>query len=133
DDDDASALIDTDLNRLEFAHQRGIGDVDNDRYREALKSFVVRHAKSAISTRAQFHLAALAYQSDDRVRARAIAQSAVDAHPKSFGASQCRALIEQIEAPSIEIATEHVWNPELDEADQATIDVKYRNTTEVFF
>ncbi len=132
-DDDSSALIDTDLKRLEFAHQRGVGDVDDDRYQEALKSFVVRYAKSPISTRAQFHLATLARNGNDLVRAHAIAQAAVDAHPKSFGASQCRALIEQIEAPSIEIATEHVWNPELDESAQAKIDVTYRNTTQLFF
>lgn len=132
-DDDSAALIDTDLNRLEYAHTHAVGDADDAQYREALQSFIGRYASSPISTRAQFNLATLFQQDNELVRARAIAQAAIDAHPKSFGADQCRSLIQQIEAPVMEIATEQIWNPELDEASLPRIDVKYRNTTKVYF
>ncbi len=58
-DRDSSALIDTDLNRLEFAHDHVVGDIDSDNYKEAMQAFVVRNTKSPISTRAQLHLATL--------------------------------------------------------------------------
>ncbi|TWT66200.1 alpha-2-macroglobulin family protein [Allorhodopirellula solitaria] len=132
-DDDSTALIDADLHRLDFARDHAIGDPDGDRLEEALKSFIVRYKKSPLSTRAQFHLATHARQNNELVRAHSIAQSAIDAHPESLGARQCAVLIEQIEAPSIEIATEQIWNPDLDEAAQAKINVKYRNTTTVYF
>ncbi len=132
-DDDTAAFIDTDLTRLEFAHEHAIGDDEGKKFAAALQAFVKRNGGNPISTRAQFQLATLARQDNELVRAHFIAQAAIDAHPKSMGASQCRDLIEQIEAPSIQIATEHVWNPELDESAQPQIDVKYRNTTKVFF
>ena len=128
-DTDPTALLDTDLNRLEFAKAHAIGDG----YEAAMQSFAVRHAKHPLSTQAQYKLASLARENNDPVRAHQIATTAINAFPDSFGATQCRALIKEIEEPSIEIATEQIWNPELDEASQPTIDLKYRNITKVYF
>ncbi len=133
DDADSTALIDTDLHRLEFADQNTNGDAAKDAMEEALKSFAIRHADHEISTRAQFKLAQLARENDNPARAREIAQSAVAAHPNSMGVKACAALIEQIEAPSIEVATEQVWNPELDDHARPTIHLQYRNVTQVHF
>jgi uncharacterized protein YfaS (alpha-2-macroglobulin family) len=133
DDADPTALLDTDLNRLEFAHAHAINDSDGDGYQAALQSFVIANTKHPLSTRAQYKLASLARDNNDPARAHQIATAAINAFPDSFGATQCQALINQIEEPSIEIASEQLWNPELDEASQPTIDVKYRNITKVYF
>ncbi|MCM2374056.1 alpha-2-macroglobulin family protein [Aporhodopirellula aestuarii] len=128
-DANSAALIDTDLHRLEFADEHAVGDG----MKEALRSFVMRNAKSEISTRAQFKLAQLAREDDDPALAREIALAAIKAHPNSRGAAACRALVKQIEAPSIDLSTEQVWNPQLDDSSRPVITVRYRNVTKVHF
>src|SRR5690606_30632716 len=53
---------------------------------------------------------------------------AIDRFPGSHGAARCRNLIQRIEAPSAQLATEFVWN-----APWPTLDVTYRNVTHVYF
>ncbi|EMI52869.1 alpha-2-macroglobulin domain-containing protein [Rhodopirellula sallentina SM41] len=133
DDADPSALIDTDLHRIEFANEHARGKGTDEAFKEALKAFVSKNSQHEISTRAQFRLALIARGNDDPARAREIAKQAVDSHPDSVGAKACAAMIRQIEAPSIAIATEEIWNPQLDGNAHPKIQVTYRNITEVYF
>jgi len=132
-DTDPTALIDTDLTRLEFTKEKSVGEKTASTYEEALQSFVAKHAAHEISTRAQAHLASIARGQDELVRARDIALAAIEAHPESHGAKLCRSMVAQIEAPSITIATERVWNPNLDENARPTIDLQYRNVSKIHF
>ncbi len=127
-DKDRSAFLDADLARLDYANNVATGEAKTDRYKAALESFIADTKRHEISTRA---LAALANQLNNEgepAKARELAQRGIDAFPKSIGAAQCFNLIQQIEAPSAQLKTESVWN-----APWPTLDVTYRNVTQVFF
>lgn len=131
-DTDPSARLDADLHRLIFAKTHATGDSD-ETFELALQRFVSSHGDHRISARAQFLIATQALQADDPVRARSVALAAVEAHSGSVGASQCQTLVQQIEAPALQIATERMWNPELDQPSLSKIDVTYKNLKRVYF
>ncbi|SMP52972.1 MG2 domain-containing protein [Neorhodopirellula lusitana] len=128
-----SALLDADLARLAFAEEHVIGDEDGKRYLEALGQFAADHQADPISARAKFLIAQDAFSNDDPARAREIALATIASHPGSVGASQCQNLVDQIEAPSIAVSTERVWNPAAASGSQAQIHVAYKNLTKVYF
>ncbi len=127
-DTDKSALIDTDLHRIEFGYNTAVGEEKIDRYKAALKRFEQAHANHAISTRALHSLAMTIHGEGDFLQAKQIAESAIARFPQSIGANRCRNLIADIEAPSASANTERVWN-----APWPKIDVTYRNIEKVYF
>lgn len=128
DDQDQSAFLDTDLLRLNFGNNHAFGEEKSARYRAALKRFRTNHSNHMISARATHHLATEVHREGDWVEARELAQQALTNFPSSVGGRRCFNLIQQIEARSIQIKTERVWNDP-----RPTIDVTYRNLTKVHF
>lgn len=132
-DEQQDAFLDANWNRLRFAEQNAVGTTKDERSQTAMQRFLSENANHPISTRASFQLAQKEMGQEEFVRAHQIAKAAVAAHPDSFGGRQCAALIEQIEAPQLNIATERVWNPALAESAQAEIEISYKNITQVHF
>ncbi|MCO6459700.1 MAG: alpha-2-macroglobulin [Pirellulaceae bacterium] len=127
-DDDRSALLDADLGRLEFGHNKAFGEEKDARYLAALKRFADEHAAHEISTRAIHNWASLLHSQGEFVEAREVARQGLARFPDSVGGRRCFNLIQQIEARESQVTTERVWSEPL-----PTVDVTYRNVTKIHF
>ncbi len=134
------AFLDADLARLAFGHNLAFGEEKNARYKAALKTFVDKWADHELSALALEHWArALQQQEDDWVEARRLALRGAKAFPDSVGGKLCHNLVAAIQARSIQITTERVWNCGPDGRAAAkpsagpAIQVRYRNLTQVYF
>lgn len=127
-DEDKSALYHADLQRLIFGNNKAFGEEKSTRYKAALQRFMEETADHEISAWARFEWAQVLHGESELVEAHKIAQQGAEAFPKSIGGRLCRNLVKQIEAKSASIQTGRVWNDPL-----PTIDVHYRNVTEVHF
>jgi len=128
DDKDPAAFLDTDLWRLHFGYNKAVGENKNERYKAALKHYVDRNGDHEISARARFYWAQVLRDEGDLVEARKIALQGAQAFPESFGGRMCHNLVQEIEAKSLQITTERVWNQPW-----PTIQVRYRNLDKVHF
>lgn len=127
-DADRSAWYDADLSRLEFGRNFAVGEEKDARYQAALERFIAETKGHEISARALHALARLVHDRGDFVEAHAIAERGLESFPESAGAAMCYNLIQEIEARSLAVETERVWNPPW-----PTLDVTYRNLTQVHF
>ncbi len=127
-DDDPSALLDVDLLRLRFGYNHAFGEEKSARYKDALERFADEWRGHEISASALFHWAGVLQQEGERVEARQLALRGEQAFPDSVGGRQCYNLIQQIEAKSVDVTTERVWNDPW-----PTLDVRYRNVTKIYF
>ncbi|MFO0871977.1 MAG: alpha-2-macroglobulin family protein [Pirellulales bacterium] len=127
-DRDPSALADADLARLNFAWNEAVGEEKESRYRAALRRFVEQWSDHEISALARHQWANQLWQAGEAAEARRVALPGRDAFPQSPGGKLCGNLIRSIEAPEAQIQIERVWN-----SPWPTIDVTYRNVTEVHF
>ena len=127
DDADSSALIDVDILRLLHGKNIATGDGANDRFVEAMQSIAGREP-GPLSAWARYHWAQTLHTDGDWVEARRVAIAGRDAFPESRGGNHCHNLVAQIEAKSISVATESVWN-----APWPELAVTYRNITEAHF
>jgi hypothetical protein len=127
-DADRSAFFDADLARLTFGHNKAIGESKDDRYKAALQRFIDATAEHESFARALAALAAQVNKEGEPARARELAQCGLDAFPQSAGGAMCFNLIRQIEAKSVQLDTERVWN-----APWPTLNITYRNVTKVYF
>ncbi|MCA9248823.1 MAG: hypothetical protein KDA42_16970, partial [Planctomycetales bacterium] len=128
DDRDPTARLDVERLRLVFAYNKAFGEEKNARYAAALKRLVDRCGDHEVAAHALFHWASLVHSEGDFVEARKLAVRGAKGWPDSVGGKQCHNLIVQIEARSIQVTTERVWNKPL-----PTIDVTYRNIDKVHF
>ena len=127
-DDDPTAFLDVDLQRLDYGNNLAFGEEKSSRFKAALRRFEQVNATHSISSRALHSLAMAIHSGGDRVEARTIAQTGMNRFPNSVGGRRCYNLIQSIEAREMSIQTERVWNDP-----QPTIDVQYRNLTKVHF
>lgn len=127
-DDDPSALLDVDLQRLNFGNNHAFGEEKTPRYKAAVKRFAEGHADHPISARARHHLATTVHAEGDWVEAKEIAEVGLLQHPETIGGRRCFNLIQQIEARAAQVTSERVWSDP-----RQTIDVYYRNVTKVHF
>ena len=145
-DNDASAFIDADLERLVYGYNVAFGEEKAARYKAALDSIADKWADHELSAMARHHWARVVQSEEAFAEARAIALRGADAFPGSPGGKLCRNLISEIEAKSVVITTEHVWNcqsragvpPAQGNAAARPdacpeIGVRYRNLTNVYF
>ena len=128
DDADKSALLHADLQRLSFGNNKAFGEEKGARYKAALKRFIDQWADHEISAWARFEWAQVLHSENELLEAHKIAKQGEQTHPNSIGGKLCFNLVRQIEAKSSRVETERVWNAPL-----PTIDVHYRNLTEVHF
>ena len=127
-DTDKSAYHDANLARLTYGQNIAFGDEKVERYKAALERFAEETAHHEISARALAALATELNAAGEPAKARDLAQRGLTAFPESAGGAMCFNLIQQIEARSAQLRTEHVWN-----APWPTLDVTYRNVTKVYF
>jgi hypothetical protein len=142
-DQDKTAFIDADLQRLIFGHNQALGPEKAERYQAALERFVGDWGDHELGTLGLYRWAQAAYDQGDWVQAHELAgrgcQLVVTVPKKvralawdpsfgNIGASLCCNLLQQIEGKSVSIQTERVWNHPLPD-----IEVTYRNVTKVFF
>ncbi|WP_145416633.1 MG2 domain-containing protein [Planctomycetes bacterium K23_9] len=128
DDDDRSAFLDADLQRLIFAKNMAFGEEKTARFESAIKRMMEGHNDHNISSRAAHQLATSVHSGGDWVKAREIAKAGMQLFPGSVGSNLCYNLIQQIESREGSVNTERVWNQSA-----ATIDVTYRNVTKFHF
>ena len=128
DDKDRSAYLDADLSRLQFAHANAVGEEKTSRYKAALKTFAEANAKHELSATARHRWAVVLQSENELVDAREIATQGKNAFPTSVGGKLCFNTIADIEAKSVNITTERVWNNPL-----PMLRVAYRNINKVYF
>ena len=127
-DEDQTALLDTDLLRLKFGYNKAFGEEKTARYKAALKRFTDAHSDHPICSRALHELAQVIHGEGDFVEARNVASQGLEKFPESIGGKRCFNLIQNIEARQSRVETERVWNDP-----RPTIDVHYRNVTKIYF
>ncbi len=124
----ANAFAHADLERLTWAWNTAFGEEKSTRYKKALGVFTAREADSEISALAFERHAQVLLQESDPSGARAIATRGRDLFPESPGGKLCHNLIKSIEARSLNIVTERVWN-----APWPNITLRYKNLDTVHF
>ncbi|HVV00609.1 MAG TPA: alpha-2-macroglobulin family protein [Verrucomicrobiae bacterium] len=122
------AFANADLERLRWAWNTSMGEDKNARYKAALDRFIGRFRQAAIGAMALYQKAELLRGEEDFVGAHEAAREGRMAHPDSPGGKLCANVIHEIEAKSVEIQTERVWN-----APWPDINVNYRNVRKVYF
>lgn len=127
-DANPAALLDADLARIVYGHSIAEGDRKDERYKSALQRLIAGTDNHEILSRAFAALAQQLKDEDDLVQARSVAQRCLDHYLSGSGATACHNLIAEIEAPSLRIATESVWN-----APWPKIAVTYRNVSTLYF
>ncbi len=127
-DAEPTAFADADLLRLQFGHGAAFGEEKNARYKAALKRYVDKWGDHEISTRAIAAWASVLQEEGQLVEAHELAARGARVFPDSAGGKLCFNLLNQIEAKSVTITTERVWNEPW-----PAIQVRYRNLTKVYF
>lgn len=122
------AFASADLERLTWAWNTAIGEDKNARYKTALEGFIRTYADDEISALAIAGEARVLQQEEDLVAAHNLAERGAKLFPQSPGGRLCRNLVNEIEAKSSAITTEHVWN-----APSPKITVSYRNVDKIYF
>src|ERR1044071_9088264 len=108
-DEDPSAFIDADLERIVYGFNVAFGEGKSARYKSALQALVDKWADHPLSAVALHRLARVFQNEESLVEARAVALRGANAFADSPGGRLCRNLISEIEAKSVAIITERVW------------------------
>lgn len=150
-DTEPSALIDADLKRLEFVHQKSILPEKDSLYLASLYKLEKKYLNHPSSTEIAYSIA-IQLESDNieepipypektanqttlqknkwaKKLAVEICEAAIKRFPDSFGAQNCMAIIEQIKRPTISITADYasiIGSPSL-------ALVEYQNVPEVYF
>lgn len=150
-DADPTALIDADLERLSFVHEKSSLPEKDSLYLAALEQMETRYKNHPSSTEVSYKIAVQLNNEDeavepysdettdnqsvpsskkwDKKRAVEVCKAAIDRFPESFGAKNCRSLLESIQQASLLITTSNasiIGKPSL-------ALVTYRNVPKVYF
>ena len=128
DDKESSALIDTDLLRLQYGYNEASGERKDGHYKAALKRFVYEWADHPVSALALHAWAQVLHGEGEFVEAHRLATRGAQAFKDTPGGNRCHNLVRLIEAKSVQIETERVWNKPWPE-----IRVRYRNLNKVYY
>ncbi len=127
-DENPSARLDANLQRLRFAYQHSGGAERTARFRAALQRFADQHVKHELSSMALSLLAGSHQKEGDLAEARKIAIVGMERFLKSVGGKLCFNMVQQIEASSLNVATEQLWNSAKPE-----FQVTYKNLDRLHF
>ncbi len=125
---DPYAFISADLDRLLYGYNAARGDGKNARFKAALEALVQRWGDHELSALARYHWAQVLKREGDPLAAHKVAAVGAGAFAASPGGKNCRNLIAEIEAKTVQIQTERIWN-----APWPKIAVHYLNVTNVYF
>ncbi|MGO9111356.1 MAG: alpha-2-macroglobulin family protein [Thermoguttaceae bacterium] len=126
-DDDKSALLDADIERLSFGNNKAMGEEKAGLYKLALRRFVKQWGDHPISAIARYRWAEVLRQEGSLAETHDLAQQGTQAFPNTPGGNLCYNLMKQIESKSASVTTERVWNEP-----SPSIRVSYRNVTKVY-
>jgi uncharacterized protein YfaS (alpha-2-macroglobulin family) len=133
-DADPSALIDADLQRLQFTHSNSTRQDKNDRYRTALEQLHSRYIAHPSDAEIVYTIATNRYnagEGDKAANAKKAVEESEDAirrHPDSYGARQCQGLLKNIRAISLSFQTEQVYLPQA----PALVSVQGKNLKDIW-
>lgn len=127
-DDDPSARLQADLDRILFAKNVAVGESVRERFHEAIDRFIREARGHELESLALHHRAQSARDQEQLVAAHRFATDGANRHPESAGGKLCRNLIAEIEAPWLAITAERLWNKS-----SALISVRYRNVERIHF
>jgi hypothetical protein len=141
-DEDKAALIDADLKRIEFVRSASIAQNRDEAYEKALIAMERAYKGHPLGTEVSHNLARVYYEEgmlydphqnqEPRMllkRAHEIAAEAVERFPESFGAMQCRQLLQSITEKDITITMDYGQLP-----GQPMLGyLEHRNVSEVWF
>ena len=141
-DNNPDALIDADIERIQFANQYGVMENKDELYINALKHLGAKYSNNEASAQATFLVAQIIYnkaiaanaQKDSIsnytvVKTKAILDEIIKKYPKSEGGINAQNLVIQILHPQINLTTEKVNVPGLP---FRTL-VNYKNFSKVYF
>lgn len=129
----ASALIDADLSRLQFAKNNSTLENKDALYLNALEVLHKTHydhpSDAEIVHRIAQHLYGLdTDKGKNTQRAVSELEDAIRRHPNTYGAQLCQQLLDQIRSKSLTINIENVYLPEK----PGLVQVQFRNVNKVF-
>ena len=128
DDEDPTARLNADLQRLRLGARIGVGDKDDLRYQAALQRFADQHIKHEISSIALAFQAQSLQSNGDLVKAHEVASIGMKRFPESPGGRKCFNIFNSIEQPQLSLVAEQVWN-----GNQTEIQATHVNLPEVHF
>ena len=150
-DKDPTALVDAEIGRLSFVHQKSILPEKDSLYLAALYELENRFKNHPSSTEVAFAIAsqlngddaiAVPLANEDKTlglvseankwnkkKAIGICETAIGRFPESFGAKNCRILIESIKKPSLSVITNYASIP----FKPSLALVNYKNVNKVYF
>ena len=136
-DHNRAALLDADLERISYMNQVGVMPDKEELYLKALQQMQQAYAQEPEVSRVMYMLAQLYYQQDQQnkdsatgkaAQAVALCRQAIQHAPTSYGASNCRQLLRQLEAHELQLSTELVNLPEQPFRSLVT----YRNLSKIY-
>src|SRR5262249_44178165 len=128
DDLDKSAVLDADIQRLNYAKNVAYGEQKLARYKAAMKAVAEKYADHSLSALARHGWASALHEENDWAEPRAVARQGANAFPDTPGGKLCHNLVAQIEAKEVSVMTERVWTEPFPIAR-----VTYRNVTKAYF
>lgn len=117
---DRTALLDVDLERIRYMYQVAVMEEKDELYEKALQQMQQAYAGEQEVTQVMYQLAQHYYRLDQQqdtaatgyaARAVALCKKAVEQAPASYGAGDCRQLLQGLEATSLTLQTELVNLP----------------------
>ncbi|MGB7395809.1 MAG: alpha-2-macroglobulin, partial [Pricia sp.] len=119
-DADMQALVDVDIERLDFIHKNAVFANRDERFIEVLQNSAENFVQSPLSALYTYEIARMLHQQGNgyqpkvgkenrwkQQEALALCESAIARFPDSRGADKCKALKSQILAPSLQLTTEN--------------------------
>lgn len=135
-DPDPSALVDADLKRLKFARNHSVLEAKDSLYFAALVALHKKHSSHPVSAELAYEMALYLFEqsgkydplkSDEfkwkKSEALKLCEAAIQAHPNSYGAENCKNLVSRIKEKSLSLIVEKAELP--DKTFKAL--VRYRN------
>ncbi|NSL89918.1 alpha-2-macroglobulin [Chitinophaga sp. Mgbs1] len=121
-ENDKAAQLDVDMKRLDYMNQMAVVDNKDELYRQALEQMTKDYKGLPEVSSVMHQLASWHYRNGQTERtdsagnikkAKAICEDAMKQFPHTNGASSCAYLLDQINAPFLELSTEQVNVPGL--------------------
>jgi uncharacterized protein YfaS (alpha-2-macroglobulin family) len=127
-DADVAPFVLVDIERLQWGHSVAFGETKAARYQSALQSIADKNADHELGGYANYRRARQIQAEGDLVEARNIVVRLRGAWKDGVVGRKASNLINEIEAKSVAVSTERVWN-----APWPKIEVRYRNVTNIWF
>lgn len=123
---DIEALVDADLNRLQYVHRKNILPAKDEIYIGALRNMYQKYSDHPVSTEIAYQLASMLSVQGNKYNphvsdqhkwklkeALEIAENAIERFPETDGANNCSVLIKQIKSPQLNITANYAVTPRI--------------------